>query len=667
MNDAIPQEVAARYKHVLEPLRVGSVVLPNRIARAPHQTTFAQGGVTEQLIAYHVARAKGGVGLTVLETASVHPSSPVFLDLTTDHVIEGLGQLVNAVRPYGMKLFQQLWHGGSQAQPLDGSPPWSASALPAYLEGVLPGAMPISMTQGMIDEVVSGFADAARRSIAAGIDGLEVHAAHGYLLMQFLSPATNIRTDAYGGDLDNRMRFLVDVLRAIRHTAGNDVPLGIRLSSTDFFKDGLGPAEISLIISQLERAGLIDYISLSVGTYFSPHRIFGLLEKPGYQLDLHQEVLSDRKVPRLVTGRFVTLDDAEAALESGRADIVSMVRATIADPDHVRKTLLGQRPRPCIACNTCVAGLIGGQLRCAVNATVGFESSRVDDLVARADRQRRVLIVGAGPGGLEAARMAARRGHDVTCIESRDAIGGQMLLGGGVSGREDLLRYLEWMQREVERSGVQLLLSTKLTESFLQTHAGFDQIIVAAGPIPRNELFQLAAPRIRPVVEPGGRVLSSWDVLRSAPAGSGARAVVLDDVGYAEGFCVALKLIERGWAVTVVSRLGEVAQHLYATNYSAAARQKLYASRGFEFLPYAYIDRVAAERMQIQSLVGSETRCIDADLLVPVLYGQPQSELVELARRHAGTGVQVIGDALAPHRYLKVAISEGNAAALSIA
>jgi 2,4-dienoyl-CoA reductase-like NADH-dependent reductase (Old Yellow Enzyme family) len=368
--------LAGRLRRVFEPIEIRGVEIPNRVVRTAHLTKLGLGRVSDDLIEYHAARARGGVGLSILEATAVHPSSVLGLAGYDDSIIPTYQKLMDTVRPLGMRVFQQLWHGGHVYPAPGGLPMRGASARPGPVAG-LP-AVPIGTDE--IGDFVAAYAAAARRSAEGGIDGLEVAASHGYLMHQFLSPLTNDREDRYGGSLDNRTRRLA----ALR---------------------------------------LIDFLNASMGDYHAMHHMMGGMDRPaGYMLPSSGKITAAvTGIPRIVTGRFRTLEEAEQALRTGECDLVSMVRAHIADPDIVRKTRDGRAAevRPCIGCNQgCIARTSGVDLRlgCTVNPAVGREKQYGDEAIGTTARPRRVVVIGGGPAGLEAARVARLRGHDVALV-----------------------------------------------------------------------------------------------------------------------------------------------------------------------------------------------------------------------------------------------------------
>ena len=356
------------YDNLFQPLQIGSCTVPNRIVRTAHST----GTTGEDLIAYHEERARGGVGLTIIEIAGVQPSSATAIPVFTDAVLPFYEELTRRMHVHGTKVFQQLWHGG--AAYARAGQPVSASAVPAPSVNMVPRPM----TQTMIDETVAAFAAAAARCRDGGLDGVELHGAHGYLIGQFLSPATNLRDDRYGGTLENRTRFLVEILEAIRNEVGPGFPVGVRLSGTDFIEGGIDQAEAAAIARHIEP--LVDFLDISMGSYWRFHKFLSTLDDPlGYEIESSEQVTREVSVPTIVTGRIMTLDHASHLVETGVADMVSLVRAMVADPYLVAKARDGREHeiRPCIGTSMgCVAQLMTtGRLQCVVNVAAGKERS----------------------------------------------------------------------------------------------------------------------------------------------------------------------------------------------------------------------------------------------------------------------------------------------------
>ena len=324
------------YEKLFEPLDIAGTTIDNRIVRSAHSTGSPWVDKGEDFAEYHLARARGGVGMSILEIAGVMPMTATAIPIYEDRVVGDYQKLMDKIRPTGMKVFQQLWHGGS-ARALPGITPWSASDVPNPIRQTVPRPM----TRMMIDDLVEAFAQAARRVKEGGLDGLEIHAAHGYLFGQFLSPATNRRTDEYGGSLENRVRLLSDVLRACRAEVGKDFPIGVRLSSDEQIEGGLHPEDTAKIVQSIEPD--IDFVDVSFSSYYRFYKIISTLDDSlGYELPFSAQVTRLTSLPTLVTGRIMTLEDANQVVVSGIADMVSMVRALIADPELIIKARSGR-------------------------------------------------------------------------------------------------------------------------------------------------------------------------------------------------------------------------------------------------------------------------------------------------------------------------------------
>lgn len=631
------------YEILQEPVQIAGCRVPNRIVRTAHATGFARGEISPRLVAYHAARARGGVGLSFIEIAAVHPTTPSGVIAFHDGVIGGYRALADACRPHGMRLFQQLWHGGSNAVPLDGGPSWGPSTVPEAQQG----RTPIPMTQAMIDEVVAGFAAAARRCREGGLDGVEVHAAHGYLPGQFLSPLTNRRSDGYGGSLENRTRFLREVLAAIRGAVGAGFPVGVRLSGTEGVAGGIQPDEARGTAEILEAAGLVDFVNVSMGSYYAFHKFIGAMHEPlGYEIPTSEPVTKAVRVPTIVTGRIMDLHDAERIVRSGIADLVSMVRATIADPEIVAKSFRGDaaRVRPCISCNQgCVGGLLGavGHVGCLVNPDAGFEERAQ---LAPTRTPRRVVVVGGGPAGLEAALTAARRGHRVTLCEAGTQLGGVAQLARRAPHREDMVVIVRWLAQELEAAGVEIRLGAAMTAAEIAAGA-FDAVIVATGGEPRRD----GRSRHRPAQEvPGVRsphVGTPEDVLAGRLGESARCAVVYDDFGHVSGASIAEHLIARGVRVAFATGEPSLASQLGPSLQADPYNARLRSHADFTLFTRSVVAAVTPTHVALRDLDTGLACEVEADLVVLETGSLPRRELHD-ALVARGIEAHLAGDAL---------------------
>lgn len=658
------------YTHVDKPIRIGSVELKNRVVRPAHGTMYGNRGGTgrmsDVLVAYHEARARGGAALSVIEVGSVHPSSPLSIDLWDETVESGYRKLVERISPHGMKLFQQLWHGGHQAAPRDGSPPWAPSAVPSVEVGIVP----IAMT--MIDDIVASFGAAARRCEEWGLDGVDLHCAHGYLIGQFLSPNTNVRQDEYGGSYENRTRFLMEIATEVRNAVSPGFAVGIRLAP-DLTVNGFNSQDSARLAQILEEKGLIDYVSTSVGNYNTLPKIVGGMHEPlGYELHETLPITHATKLPTVVIGRFRTLEECDQVIRNGDADMVGMVRAMLADPDLVTKSFAGRvdEVRPCIGCNQgCIAQVFSpfGHMECVVNPGVGHELYRGDHILETVDQPRKVLVVGGGPAGLEAARVAAMRGHKVILAEASHQLGGSLRAAAKAPTRYGMIDIVTWLESEIFRLGVNVRLSTYMDEADIQAEAS-DAVIIATGSTPRMDGIQHSHPG-QPIRGIGRRnVLSSEQLLMSPPNYLGETAVVIDDVGHYEAIGCCEHLLNAGLSVTYVTRLKMMGLRIQDSLMIEPFLQRV------QDKAFTHIDRHRVVEIEDRALLLSPTAMtgeaskpqrIAADTVVFVSGNQPNRDLYDAMEPYYGANAHVVGDANAP-RFLAVAIREGHIAGAAV-
>jgi len=641
---------------IFEPLEVGPVVLPNRVVRTAHGGLEMSQRMTDDYIAYHARRGKGGCGLTILGAASVHPSSMLFpFSLFHDAIVDDYRRLMAACEPTGMKVFAQLWHGGNLYPAIDGGPGWAVSEVPGMM-----GMVGMRMTEGMIQEVIAAYANCAIDARSGGLHGVEVHAAHGYLPQQFLSPFYNDRTDQWGGPFENRIRFLLEVLRAIRAAVGGDLAISVRLAASDM-PGGVDIAENQKVLRALEAEGLIDMVNVSLGDYYRMDTMVGAMQNPtGYEVPSSGEIASVASVPRLLAGRYRTLDDAEQLLRSGAADLISMVRAQIADPDLVNKTRAGKAldVRPCIGCNQ---QRRGGRFGCAVNPAAGLEASYDEDFITPASSPQKVLVVGGGPGGMEAARIAALKGHKVTLCEASAELGGMLNVARRAPHSAGFGDIAIWLEAEIYRLGVDVRLNTYVEPADIMAE-GADHVIVATGSLPRMDAQQHSFPSHAVPGTDQAHVVSAIDVLRQ-PRDWGQTAVVLDTVGDYEGLAAVEALLAKGMAVRLVTPSAAIGEKNERT---WPAYERFIQMGGFEEVTRHHLVEIRKGDVLVRPHLGGAqlTRVIPADVVVLVTPNQPLRALFE-ALSGTQQNLTLIGDARQPRDMLH-ATWEGHAAARAI-
>ena len=469
------------------------MTLRNRIVMSPMVTNYAalNGEVTERLIAYHAARAAGGCGLNIVEATYMDMTGNSYargVGASDDAMIPGLRRLADAVHEKGGRIALQLQHGGRVAVE-------SRSNSPRLLVSFIPGLTPVEGTRVMVredmDAMVKAYGEAAARAVKAGFDAVEIHGAHGYLIAQFLSRATNHRTDEYGGSLENRARFACEVIRSVRRAVGNDFPVLFRLSSAEFIEDGIDVEEACRFACMFADAG-IDMLHVNAGM---PETGFYIVPTgsiaDGWNAERAGAIRKalNGRIPVAVAGKIMDPALAENILREGKADLIVMGRALIADPELPRKAMEGRTGeiRPCLACNEgCIGELIKARpISCAVNPTTGCESLYPDTPAAS---PRRLAVVGAGPAGMMAALTAARRGHDVTLFDEHDKVGGLLHAAVLPPHKQSFHKLIRYFAENLPAAGVRLELGKTVTAQEL-ADGGFDMVFVAAGSEPAVPAF----------------------------------------------------------------------------------------------------------------------------------------------------------------------------------
>lgn len=653
-------QIPSSLKHVMSPFRIGNIAVKNRVVRPAHGTMFSDGTITDQLIDYHVERANGGVGLTVLEGAWVHHSSAGWgatIHCWDDGIIPSFQKLMRAVEPSGMKVFQQLWHGGGTYSHW-AVVPKGPSALPAKYSGVQTRAL----SEEEIQDLVRAFAAAARRCEQGGLHGVELAGAHGYLVMQFLSSWSNRRTDKYGGTLENRARFARELMAAMRAAVSDDFAVGIRLGD-EVLDGGLQIDEIVETLQLLKSDGSIDFVNLSLGAYHNPEVMIPALHQPsGFEMKWNSGVRQQVGIATIVNGRFRSLDEANQVIADGDADLVGMTRAHIADPHVVRKTLESgpDSVRPCIGCNQlCVGNIfIGAPLQCTINAQVGRETQFPGGSVPKTAAPKKVMVVGGGPAGMEAARVAALAGHSVSLHEAMPDLGGQIRLTREVPRLAGLADVIVWQEAELYRLGVSINYGSYVEASDVLAEQP-DVVILATGSFHRDDGWQLGAPAVRLNFSPP-RAIDVTDLLEGrATVDPGKTVVVIDDTGHFEATGVAEFLLSKGAKVEMVTRFGDLAPQMSTPWRSRPALQRMNATGRFRLHTHAYVSEVATQGpVTVASFVDAPSVTVDADHVILVGFNIANDSLLEELESQGFKGeVKLAGDCNSP-RYLHAAFHD---------
>lgn len=633
---------------LFEPARIGNMELGNRIIMAPMGTFYAteDGLVTERLCRYYEERAKGGAALVIVEITAVAPegkASPRELRVYGDGVKPGLRRLAEAIQRQGARAAIQFHHVGRQRQmQVPGGPPGppvAPSAIPCQLMKV----MPRPLTTGEVEQLVEDFAEAASIAQETGFDAVQFHGAHGYLICQFLSPYTNKRTDKYGGDVKGRMRFALDIVALTKEKVGQDFPILFRLSADEYVPGGLTTAETSVIARGLQDAG-VHLIDVSAGNYESGQMTVqqGWLPR-GCLVPLAVDIKKAVTIPVSVAGRINDPVLANSILEEGKADFVSLGRPFLADAEFPKKAREGRSEdiRKCIACCLCMDTVVGREqpLICAVNATVGREA---ETEMLPASSPKRVVVVGGGPAGMEAARVAALRGHTVTLFEKGDALGGQLRLAAIPPGKQEINTTVDYLSGQLSKLGVEVRLGEELTvEGVMRLKP--DVVVLSSGARP-------AIPDIEGAKLP--HVALAWDVIEGKVQ-VGQKVVVVG--GGRVGCETAEFLADAGKHVTLVRMTGR--GRLAGDVGLLVRRQYLEKFRASSIIIEANspVERISREGVIIRK--DGESRLVQADSVVLAPAPQPQNQLEERLKTLVPE-LHVIGDCAKP-RGIADAIHEG--------
>ena len=538
------------FENLLQPIELGATRVRNRIFNPPHGTTLGhQGCVTDDLIAYHRTRARGGVGLIILEGMTLHPSygfEESFLYAGSDRIIDGLSRLVSACHAEDTPVFGQLFHAGRGVRlSHDGSKPlsFSASDYPDERYRVVPVPMPTDMVWELIDSYV----DAAGRLADAGLDGVEILASMGYLFAQFLNPQTNRREDEFGGSLDNRMRFLREVIDRSRARIGADKTLGVRITLDEKTEPNMPADEMLQVCQTLDSDGQVDYFSVISGSSAAPdgwvHVFPPMAVAPGFVADDAARVKQCVNKPVLVAGRINQPQLASQVLAEDKADMIGMARALITDPEFVNKVADGRADdiRACIGCNQACVGhrLAHFPVSCIQNPLSGREHKIAASKPA--DQPKSVVVIGGGPAGMKAAVIAAQRGHRVQLHEKTDKLGGQVNLAEALPGRAEFGGVTTNLKRELEQAGVAVEFNSAPDRAALDAIAP-ELVIVAIG----------ASARLPEVEVEGVDLIDAWSLIRG-DVKAGNNVVVADWSCDWSGLGVAEMLARAGHYVRLMS------------------------------------------------------------------------------------------------------------------
>lgn len=633
-----------RFPLLLSPLERGRLRLKNRVVFPGHQTLLSEGGVVgERMLGYYAERAKGGVGAVIVEGAAVHRTTVKFTDYLLaydERIVPSLDRLAERLHEHDCRTILQLAHSGSRMSTFDSRRElWAPSAVRSAISPEIPHAMSI----GQIEELIDGYRISAQNAARSRIDGIEIHSAHEYLLGEFLSPLNNRRTDEYGGSLENRMRLLMRVIETVRQTVGDSLVVGVRINGSDLTPGGLDVDDYVEIASAISATGAIDYINVSAGTSADNNRIVPSMDWPqGLYVPLASAIRDRVDVPVIAVGRIKRPEHAEQVLAEGHADLIAEARALIADPEWVNKAARApQEIRPCIGCNQGCFGFLYGNhpISCTVNPAVGLE--RDFGIATRRPRQqRRVLVVGGGPAGLEAATAAAETGHVVTLCERSTELGGQVLAASSIETRAELREIVDFQIAELARLRVEVRTSTEVDPELVGS-LDPDVVVVATGSLPQVE--PIPSDGSAPVLAPHEAMIEPLDRL---PEGD---VVVVDGVGHFQAYAPAERLVDAGRAVVVVAAGLTPAANLDQSTQLSTLRRL--GAKGVRFVNSARAKEVRSGVLEVVDVLSGETLRLPVAAVVAAVGNEAQDSLVAQLQG-SGREVHVIGDALAPRTML---------------
>ncbi len=663
--------MSANYPMLFSPMQLRHKTLKNRVVFGPHTVNMSDNGLPgDRHFGYYRERARGGAGMIVVEPSPAHRTGVLirgnFL-AESDEVIPHFRRITDECHDHGTVMLHQIYHiGGHGDQDNSWEPYWSPSGFPSMHDPWGTHAM----TDAEVEEMIEAFVEAARRDKEAGFDGVDIFAGYNCLVDQFWSPLTNRRDDKWGGSLENRMRFSVEMLERMRKMAGEDFIIGLTVSGAEPTRAGLSLEDKQEILSILDEKGLIDYVSCGTGSYL--HDFSKIV--PSFHFDMklgqsdaaaYKAVLKHAKVT--AEARIKTPENAEDILSSGGADMVSIVRGQIADPHWANKVSSDRRAdiRPCISCNQVC---IGRRFRdyyasCLVNPSVSREHEWDGDIPPPAAKPKEILVVGGGPAGMEAARAAAERGHRVRLVEKQAELGGQFRLAAGQPERGEINQLLTWYQAQLEKHQVRVELRQEITAEQI-AESGADAVILASGSTPDRSGFQRSLMHNDGL--PGAdqdNVCTVHDVLDGSVI-PGNNVLLIDDIdGWWPASGTALHLARQRHMVTIATASEKAAAKLDLSMTGDTTRAR-FMQMGVEVLLATSVEKWEGNTATLLNLYTGDRDRREFDSLVLACTNRPDT-MLSGALSEARCPSTHWADAMAP-RTAHMAIYEARKLALAL-
>lgn len=645
--------MTTQYKFLFSPLKIGAVTVPNRISFSAHLTNFAESGLpSDRHVSYLAARARGGTGLIITEEQSVHPTDRAYeklIEAFRSEVIPGYRKITRTVHEYETRIFAQLNHNGQQCSgAYSRLPVWAPSPVPDPLFREIPKQMEAEDIQ----EVIRYFCKSAAHVRDGGFDGIELQFSHSSLARQFMSPLSNYRTDEYGGSFNNRMRFPMELLAAVRKTVGRDFTLGVRLCADEMLPwGGLTLRDAKEIARSLEASGTIDSINLSLATFYNLYLVGGTMHMPlGYAVPLAAGIKEAVRLPVFAAGRINDPVLAEKILADGHADMIGMVRAQICDPNMANKAREGrlEEIRYCVADNQGCYGNVGlnRPIGCIQNPMVGNEKQE-DELHPVPTRwKKRVMVIGGGPAGMWAAKTAAARGHQVTLYEKENVLGGQVAIAMKGAGREEFGAIIRNERNQLLKLRVPVVLGLEVSAEFVLGQSP-DAVIVATG----------ARPKKNPV--PGAdasNIFNVWQVLKGE-ADIGEKVLFIDYDGHHQATATAEYLAQTGKKVHMVTSALFVGTELGPSQDLYQSRQRL-MQKGVEFTNDCAVIEIRGLEVHGVNVYSNQAMVFSGFDTVVTAMGNEANDSLYYALKGRVAELCRIGDCVAP-RKVDMAIHEG--------
>jgi mycofactocin system FadH/OYE family oxidoreductase 2 len=641
-----------QFPHLFSPLTIGRVTVANRVSFSAHLTNLAADGLpTDRLTDYLAARARGGTGLIITEEQSVHPTDRAYerlIEAFRPEVLPLYRRLTGAVHTFDTRIFAQLNHNGQQCSgSLSRLPVWAPSPIPDVMYRETPKAM----EPEDIQEVIEHFALSAVHVREGGFDGVELQFGHSSLARQFMSPLTNFRSDEYGGELENRLRFPFELIAAVRKALGPDFTLGVRLCADELIPGGLTLEDTKGIAERLQATGQLDFFNLTLATFYNLYLVGGPMHMPlGYAVPLAAGIKEVSTLPVFATGRINDPAMAERVLAEGQADMIGVVRGQIADPDFARKAReeRTEEIRHCIACNQNCYGRVGlnKTIGCVQNPSVGCEATEGERHLRPALRKKRVMVVGGGPAGMWAAKIATLRGHEVTLFERGDELGGQVLLAAKGAGRDEFGVLARNERKQLARLEVPVEYGVDVSAEFV-LERGPDAVIVATG----------SRPKVSPVGGADGPdVFNVWQVL-TGEAELGQRVLLIDYDGHHQATATAEFLAELGKEVHVVTSSLFVGSELGPSQDLYLSRQRL-LQKGVTFTPDFAVMEIAGTDVRGFNVYSNVWDTFTGYESIVTAMGNDADDDLYFALKGKVADLVRAGDCVAPRR-VDMAIHEG--------